>query len=58
MTKRIQEIDANSQQAPKKKGRLPYKKPELTAYGKLAELTAGVGGSKADPGHATNTRVG
>jgi hypothetical protein len=58
MTKRVQDIDANSRQAPDKKGRRPYKKPELVTYGKLAEVTAGVGGSNADPGHTAPTKKG
>jgi hypothetical protein len=36
--------------------RKPYKKPQLAIYGKLAELTAGVNGSIADPGHTSPTR--
>lgn len=58
MTKRIQKIDVNSPHASGKKGRRPYKKPELATYGKLAEVTAGVGGSNADPGHTSPTKKG
>ncbi len=41
-----------------KRPRKPYKKPQLTTYGKLAELTAGVGGSNTDPGQGNTTKRG
>jgi hypothetical protein len=42
----------------KKKARKPYRKSELVKYGNLADLTAGVGGTHIDPGHATQTKKG
>jgi hypothetical protein len=38
--------------------RKPYKPPQLTKYGSVARLTAGVNGSFHDPGHSTPTRNG
>ena len=59
MTKREQEVETESgNPTGKKRPHRPYKKPELAVYGKLAELTAGVGGSHADPGHTAPTKVG
>jgi hypothetical protein len=59
MSKREQEGETESGNAAgKKRPHRPYKKPQLAVYGKLAELTAGVGGSHADPGHTAPTKVG
>ena len=59
MKKLDHEIEKSSEVAVgKNKARRPYKKPALVKYGKLAELTAGVGGSHADPGHATQSKKG
>ena len=59
MTKRGQEVETESgKPAGKKRPNRAYTKPELAVYGKLAELTAGVGGSHADPGHTAPTKVG
>jgi hypothetical protein len=44
--------------AGKNNPRKPYKKPELAVYGKLAELTAGVGGSNMDTGQSNRTKRG
>jgi hypothetical protein len=52
MTKREKEVEMSVKNEPRK----PYKKPQLAIYGKLAELTAGENGSKADPGHTAPTR--
>ena len=52
MTKHETEVEMNGKNEPRK----PYKKPQLAIYGKLAELTAGENGSKADPGHTAPTR--
>jgi hypothetical protein len=52
MTKRETEVEMSGKNEP----RTPYKKPQLAIYGKLAELTAGETGSKADPGHTAPTR--
>jgi hypothetical protein len=57
MTKREKEVEMSAGIAAKKnESRKPYKKPQLAIYGKLAELTAGETGSKADPGHTAPTR--
>jgi len=53
MTKRETEVEMV---AGTNEPRKPYKKPQLAIYGKLAELTAGENGSKADPGHTAPTR--
>ena len=58
MTKRDQVETESGNTAGKKPQHRPYKKPQLTVYGKLAELTAGVGGSNADPGHTAPTKIG
>lgn len=59
MTKRDLNVDKSAPIVAGKKSPLrPYKKPELAVYGKLADLTAGVGGSKADPGHTSQSRIG
>jgi hypothetical protein len=52
MTKHETEVEMSG----KNEARKPYKKPQLAIYGKLAELTAGENGSKADPGHTAPTR--
>jgi hypothetical protein len=52
MTKHEKEVEMSGKNEPRK----PYKKPQLAIYGKLAELTAGENGSKADPGHTAPTR--
>jgi hypothetical protein len=36
----------------------PYSTPKLMIYGNLASMTAGVNGTKADPGHSSPTRKG
>jgi hypothetical protein len=57
MTKLVKEVEMTSGIAAEKNDpRKPYKKPQLAIYGKLAELTAGENGSKADPGHTSPTR--
>lgn len=56
MTKPEKVVEMSSGIAGKTAPRKPYKKPQLTNYGKLAELTAGENGSKADPGHTAPTR--
>lgn len=57
MTKHEKEVEMSSGIAAGKNApRKPYKKPQLAIYGKLAELTAGVNGSLADPGHTSPTR--
>jgi len=56
MTKPEKEVEMSSGIAGKNAPRKPYKKPQLAIYGKLAELTAGENGSKADPGHTAPTR--
>jgi hypothetical protein len=38
--------------------RKPYKPPQLTKYGSVARLTAGMNGSFHDPGHNMQTRNG
>jgi hypothetical protein len=56
MTNREKEVKMSSGiAAGKNDPRKPYKKPQLAIYGKLAELTAGENGSKADPGHTSPT---
>ncbi len=35
-----------------------YKKPTLSKYGSITELTAGMGGSNFDPGHAAPSKTG
>lgn len=35
-----------------------YSTPKLVVYGDLATITAGVTGTKADPGHTTPTKRG
>lgn len=42
------EGDNEGPSLPRKKK--PYKKPELTCYGNVAQLTAGNNGSNMDPG--------
>jgi hypothetical protein len=49
-----QELGTSITKVPRK----AYKKPELTIYGKIAELTACEKGSIADSGHTTPTRRG
>ena len=56
MTKCEKEVEMSMGIAGKSDPRKPYKKPQLAIYGKLAELTAGENGSKADPGHTSPTR--
>jgi hypothetical protein len=57
MTKREKEVGMGAGIAFRKnESGKPYKKPQLTIYGKLAELTAGETGSAADPGHTAPTR--
>jgi hypothetical protein len=59
MTNRDQKVEMNPALATgKAKPRRPYEKPQLTVYGKLAELTAGVNGSIIDPGHSNFMRRG
>jgi hypothetical protein len=59
MSKTNQKVEIVSKQATEgKKPTKPYKTPQLVVYGKLAELTEGIGGSKFDPGHTSNSRVG
>jgi hypothetical protein len=54
-----QEVKTGSGIATKKeRARKAYKKPKLTVYGKVADLTAGVGGSNADPGQQVQTKKG
>ena len=36
----------------------PYKPPEVTEYGNVTRLTAGMNGSNIDPGHDTRARRG
>jgi hypothetical protein len=55
MTNRGKEVEMSSGIG-KNDPRKPYKKPQLAIYGKLAELTAGENGSKADAGHTAPTR--
>jgi hypothetical protein len=44
--------------AGEKKARKPYRKPDLVKYGKLAQLTAGIGGSNMDHGQGAKTKKG
>jgi hypothetical protein len=51
------EPDPQSQRAdlqPKK----PYVPPEVRSLGKMSDRTLGVGGSRFDPGHSNNTKLG
>ena len=58
MTKRDQNVDKGTEIAIGKRARRPYRTPQLAVYGKLAELTAGLGGSNADPGQTSQTKRG
>jgi len=59
MTKREKDVQMNAGIAAGKDIlRKPYTKPQLAIYGKLAELTAGINGSKADNGQGNKTRLG
>jgi hypothetical protein len=51
------ESDPQSQRAdlqPKK----PYEPPQVRSLGKMSDRTLGVGGSRRDPGHNNNTKLG
>jgi hypothetical protein len=51
------ECDPPSQRAdlqPKK----PYVPPEVRSLGRMSDRTLGVGGSRFDPGHSNNTKLG
>jgi hypothetical protein len=59
MTKPEKDVEMNAGIAAGKHNlRKPYKKPQLAIYGKLAELTAGINGSKVDNGQGNKTRLG
>jgi hypothetical protein len=59
MIKREREVEVGAGiAAGEKRPHKPYKKPQLTVYGKVAELTAGVGGSNMDSGQSNNTKLG
>ena len=58
MRKLEEEIGKDSVTSGRGTPRSAYKKPVLIVYGKIAEVTAGVGGSNADPGHTSQTKKG
>ncbi len=36
----------------------PYDPPEVRSLGRMSDRTLGVGGSRFDPGHNNNTKLG